>query len=97
MIPENGYCRNRQENAGKITVSYRKTPESTGIGSSILVGKFRNFSGDFPIGSWRKVQENHSEFTGKIPENSDRNIASTFRRLPVYFCRFSPYVFDLGF
>jgi hypothetical protein len=31
MIPENGYCRNRQERCGKVTVSCRKATDPAGF------------------------------------------------------------------
>ena len=53
MIPEDGYCRNRPERCGKITVSGRKARESTGNWKQYSSWKLPDFfpvdSGQFPV------------------------------------------------
>ena len=46
MIPEDGYCRNRPERCGKITVSGRKVQESTGNWKQYSSWKLPDF---FPV------------------------------------------------
>jgi hypothetical protein len=59
MIPENGYSRNRQKDAGKVIVSCGNTRESTGTWKQYSHRKiFGFFSTDFrlvPARKYRKI------------------------------------------
>ena len=107
MIPEDGYCRNRPERCGKITVSGRKARESTGKHWKLEAVFQLEVTGFFSCG-FRSVScvfrsvfcvlhlEVDRNLQEKNPVTSNWNTASTFQRFPVLSGRFPPYVHDLG-
>ena len=88
MIPEDGYCSNRLERCGKITVSGLKARESTGNWKQYFSWKLPDFFLWIPVSFLCFTSGSWSESTGKKSGNFQLEYCFHF---PALSCAFRPF------